>query len=391
MALPATSTSPATASHPHSQQSWLAEHSQRTHGNTPHGQKRRADEDDEIEDRSNNISTNFKRLRINNTLVPARAHSNAPPDSHASITSHPAYHPPSIQAEDAPSIHHPQPSLKPYSYSQYTGPSLHTNLHPLHAHLSPNRDFTHTPPPAPYLHPPSRTSTTTTLSDEPMTLDIDLPTDPNRMVITDLDAEIAEIEASERAEKEREQEHAFFLPDDIDKEISGVPARLLRGSSNRNDTPQHIHTAPDSQALILYKDPFSISIPEEEDAVKKAVVEARRRMRERQKEPPPPSPFSERHVQFHDVEQPDQAEPYIRNGLSNHSDYREDTRDQNGRFGREQTPFPFPNPNVRQPVMSAPYIPIDIDEDAFYGNDIRHDTGPSNGGHSWDDDAMEIE
>ena len=387
MALPATSTSPPTASHPHSQQNWLAEHSQRAHRNTSHGQKRRVDEDDEIEDRSNNISTNFKRLRINNNLVPSRAHHSAPPDSHASITSHPAYHPPSIQAEAEPSIHHPQPSLQPSPYSHYAQQSLQTNLHPLHAHLSPNRDFTHTPPPAPYLHPPSRTSTPTTLSDEPMTFDIDLPLDPHRMVITDLDAEIAEIEASERAAQEREQEHAFFLPDDIDREISGVPARLLRGSSNRDDTLQHTHSLPDSQALILYKNPFSNLVPEPEDAVKKAVVEARRRVRQRHKEPPPPSPFTDRHVQFQDADQPDQAEPYIRNGLTHHSDYDQATSDQNRRFGREQTPFPFPNPNVRQPVMSAPYIPIEIDADSIYPH---HDIHSSNGRHGWDEDAMEI-
>lgn len=225
-----------------------------------------------------------------------------------------------------------------------------------------------------------------------MTLDIDMPPDPHKMVINDLDAEIAEIEAAERAAQEREQEHAFFLPDDIEKQMSGVPVQVLKGLSTGSSGSPQFNSGSDSQALILYKDPFSISVPEEEDAVKKAVVEARRRMRERQKEPPPPSPFTERHVQFHDIEQPDQAEPYIRNGLTHSISHSEDRNDQTGRFTREQTPFPFPNPNVRQPVMSAPYIPIDVDEDLDYDHhDIRQNTDASNGGHSWDDDAMEIE
>ncbi len=221
-----------------------------------------------------------------------------------------------------------------------------------------------------------------------MTLDIDPPADPHRMVITDLDAEIAEIEASEREEQEREQEHAFFLPDEIEKEVSGVPAHILRASPSSNGRASQVNTGGDSQALILYRDPFSISVPEDEDAVKKAVVEARRRMRERQKEPPPPSPFTNRHVQFHSVEQPDQAEPYIRNGLNDYSGYSDGRSGSDRRFGREQTPFPFPNPNVRQPVMSAPYIPIDIDEDLGYD---RHDVHASTQHDSWDDDAMEIE
>ena len=256
-----------------------------------------------------------------------------------------------------------------------------------------------------------------------MTLDIDhdQPPDPNRIIINDLSAELEEIEAAERLQRERDQEQAFFLPDDIEDKISGVPAHLLRNSqSNHNSSGA---AAPDSRALILYKLPSSISVPEEEDAVKKALLETRRRMRERQKEPPPPSPFTETHTDMHDTDtdHPDQAEPYIRHGLTNDvpfdqpnprngvisSDFSRradrDTARNGGRFSREQTPFPFPNPNVRQPVMSAPYVPVDIDYDVdgMDGDDdihARHDTNlharhGENGGfsRSWDDDVMDIE
>lgn len=97
----------------------------------------------------------------------------------------------------------------------------------------------------------------------------------HRIFISDLDAAIAEIEAEERAAKEKEQERAFFLPDDVNKEMSSVPEQVLRSSANASANPAT------SQALVLYKDPFSISVPLENDAVHKAVYEARRRIRDR--------------------------------------------------------------------------------------------------------------
>jgi len=99
---------------------------------------------------------------------------------------------------------------------------------------------------------------------------------PHRIFISDLDAAIAEIEAEERAAKEQEQERAFFLPDEVDKEISSAQDSILKGAL-RAGAP---HAGP-SQALVLYRDPLSISVPEETDAVRKAVHEARQRIRER--------------------------------------------------------------------------------------------------------------
>lgn len=85
---------------------------------------------------------------------------------------------------------------------------------------------------------------------------------PSKIYIHDLAAEIAEIEASEPRD--------FFLAD-VDKKVSAIPATLLQGS-----------TADPAMQLVLYREPSSISVPEEEDAVRKAIVDARRRVRERQ-------------------------------------------------------------------------------------------------------------
>lgn len=101
--------------------------------------------------------------------------------------------------------------------------------------------------------------------------------DPHRIFIDDLDAAIAEIEAEERAAKEKQQEQAFFLPDDVEKEMSSVPNHVLKRSATGSGTIE----LPPSQALVLYKDPLSLSIPEEDDAVRKAVHEARQRIRDR--------------------------------------------------------------------------------------------------------------
>jgi len=88
----------------------------------------------------------------------------------------------------------------------------------------------------------------------------------HRIVINDLNAEIAAIEAEEPTND------TLFLPD-IDKKISAIPQNILNPRKESNDS---------NTQLILYRDPMSISVPESEDAVRKAIIEARRRTRERQ-------------------------------------------------------------------------------------------------------------
>jgi hypothetical protein len=85
----------------------------------------------------------------------------------------------------------------------------------------------------------------------------------DRIVIHDLDAEIAEIEATEPK--------TLFLPD-IDKKVSAIPRKLLQDQRGNTNNTQ----------MVLYGVPSSISVPKEADAVRKAIIAARARAREKQ-------------------------------------------------------------------------------------------------------------
>lgn len=124
---------------------------------------------------------------------------------------------------------------------------------------------------------------------------------PNRIIINDLEAEIAAIEAAEA-----EGRNSVFIPD-IDKKVSAIPQRLLQNSSNTpvssapsagpgsgfnlntNQLSHHLSggrglpepNPPIATALVLYKDPISISVPESEDVVRKTIIAARQRAREK--------------------------------------------------------------------------------------------------------------
>ena len=84
----------------------------------------------------------------------------------------------------------------------------------------------------------------------------------DKVYIHDLESEIAQIEA--------EEPKGLFLPD-IDKKISAIPQRLLQNQSSSGNTQ-----------MVLYKVPSSISIPEEQDHVRKAIIASRARAREKQ-------------------------------------------------------------------------------------------------------------
>lgn len=107
---------------------------------------------------------------------------------------------------------------------------------------------------------------------------------PHRIIINDLEAEIAAIEADEAA-----RAASVFLPD-VDKKVSAIPQRLLQDGT-RNIVAPIAHPSPGldagayadaaGSALVLYRDPSSISVPEEEDVVRKTIIAARQRAREK--------------------------------------------------------------------------------------------------------------
>ncbi|KAK4962283.1 hypothetical protein LTR66_008226 [Elasticomyces elasticus] len=82
----------------------------------------------------------------------------------------------------------------------------------------------------------------------------------DRVYIHDLDEELAEIES--------EDEKVVFLPD-IEKRISKIPKHVLTGRNPESE----------GQELVLYGVPASLTVPEEHDSVRKAILEARERAR----------------------------------------------------------------------------------------------------------------
>lgn len=84
----------------------------------------------------------------------------------------------------------------------------------------------------------------------------------DKVYIHDLESEIAQIEA--------EEPRGIFLPD-IDRKISAIPQQLLQIQADTANTQ-----------MVLYQVPSSISVPEEQDHVRKAIIAARARAREEQ-------------------------------------------------------------------------------------------------------------
>ncbi|KAL9060468.1 MAG: hypothetical protein Q9162_000641 [Coniocarpon cinnabarinum] len=127
--------------------------------------------------------------------------------------------------------------------------------------------------------------------------------------IHDLEAELAS--ASSDTEDE---ERVIFLPD-IEKRLSGVPHSVLTGE--RKDSSE------EDQQMVLYSVPHSISVPREEDNVRKAILEARARARRQQIKGDVEPGLLDMHrlSRMNDVEaQPDSAAPPGRETDSNAMD-----------------------------------------------------------------------
>ena len=86
----------------------------------------------------------------------------------------------------------------------------------------------------------------------------------DRVYIYDLDKELADAESDE--------ERPIFIPD-IEKHMLKIPHHVLMG--------QDAQKLAANQQLVLYKEPAALSLPENQDSVRKAVVEARARAREK--------------------------------------------------------------------------------------------------------------
>ena len=84
----------------------------------------------------------------------------------------------------------------------------------------------------------------------------------DKVYIYNLDDEISDAESEDRL---------VFLPD-IEKRLTKIPESVLIGQS---------HPAT-MKAMVVYNVPESLSIPQEQDGVRKAIIETRARAREKQ-------------------------------------------------------------------------------------------------------------
>lgn len=84
----------------------------------------------------------------------------------------------------------------------------------------------------------------------------------NRVFIRDLDEELADVAS--------DKQRLVFLPD-IEKKFIKIPQSVLTGE--REATPM-------GSELVLYSVPASLSVPEEQDSVRRAILETRARARE---------------------------------------------------------------------------------------------------------------
>ena len=85
----------------------------------------------------------------------------------------------------------------------------------------------------------------------------------DKIYIHNLDDELADIES--------EEERLVFLPD-IERKLAKIPKSVLLGEG---------HPATGNK-MILYSVPTSLTVPEEQDKVRKAIIESRARAREKQ-------------------------------------------------------------------------------------------------------------
>lgn len=82
----------------------------------------------------------------------------------------------------------------------------------------------------------------------------------DRIYIHDIDSELAELE--------EQQPEIAFIPE-IEKKLAALPTSVL--GSHRQDG---------NKQMVLYQVPSSISVPEEHDHVRKAIIATRARVRE---------------------------------------------------------------------------------------------------------------
>ncbi|OJD24418.1 hypothetical protein ACJ73_04216 [Blastomyces percursus] len=99
----------------------------------------------------------------------------------------------------------------------------------------------------------------------------------HRVYIHDLASEIAEIEAHEN----NANNTTPFVRADIEKRVMCVPKSVLGANSSSSGSGSSESMPSATNALVLYQLPSSLSVPEVQDGVRMAAIEARERARAR--------------------------------------------------------------------------------------------------------------
>lgn len=87
----------------------------------------------------------------------------------------------------------------------------------------------------------------------------------DKIFIRDLDEELAD-------ESAEDEPRLVFIPD-IDRQLHRIPRHILMGDVEEQDL---------AKQMVLYRVPHSLSVPEDKDSVRKAIIESRARARQGQ-------------------------------------------------------------------------------------------------------------
>lgn len=112
--------------------------------------------------------------------------------------------------------------------------------------------------------PVDRTPVTEPLKRTPDDEFMEVEDSKHKVYIYDLDKELAE--------EESDEDRPIFLPD-IEKHLHKIPKHILIGDDAK---------AMANMQMVLYNVPTSLTVPQEHDSVRRAIVESRQRARDRQ-------------------------------------------------------------------------------------------------------------
>ena len=105
----------------------------------------------------------------------------------------------------------------------------------------------------------------------------------DKVYIHDLEEELAQVSSHQ------DEERLVFLPD-IERKLNNLPTRLLAEDRSNESA---------GNELVLYSVPSSLSIPQDQDSVRKAIIETRARAQGHKE--PPTTPLPSQDSMLHDA------------------------------------------------------------------------------------------